>query len=351
MAKTLKRAAFDPRQLARKTATTAMLTSLIIHGVLAIFAGVWVVATYIRKDAPKFVAPPAPAIKIPPQTRQHRMNLAANAALACKPTFKARLVSLRPTAFALPEAPAISMNDMLTPDPASMATQMITGLAGTAGAGAGGGFGLAGAGGTGLGTGINFMGIKTQGKRVLLMFDVSGSVVNKANKSEMPLAKIKDETLTLINQLPADSRFGIIQFVRNYKFFNAELVPSTQPNRDLAKQWVETEWNESGSMPRNGKGVIAPEPNGLPPVLRRAFEMKPDVIFLISDGSFERGAGGVTDDIPDEEFEDLFKQLTGGASQRVLFHFIGFQMKPDDEDFWKKMARRNGGQLRQIKSF
>jgi hypothetical protein len=165
----------------------------------------------------------------------------------------------------------------------------------------------------------------------------------------MPLAKIKEETLTMINKLPADSRFGIIQFVRNYKVFQSELIPATQPNRELAKTWIETQWNESGGMPR-GRGVMSPEPNGLPPVLRAAYEMKPDAIFLISDGSFERGGtGDAGGKIPNDEFEKLFKDFAAAGPAKVPLYFVGFQMKPDDKDFWSRMSRRQGGELKEIK--
>jgi hypothetical protein len=132
---------------------------------------------------------------------------------------------LRPTPFSLPEAPKVSIDNMLTPDPSAIANSMVTGLAGAGGSGSGSGFGLGGSGGKGLGTGINFLGIKASGQRIVLLFDVSGSVVNKANASSMPLLKIKEETEAMINKLPADSRFNIIQFVRNYKSFQSELVP------------------------------------------------------------------------------------------------------------------------------
>lgn len=348
MAKSLSEQVADQRKAARKTVTGAVLASVIIHLILGVVAGVWVVARYIQSDPPQFVAPPPPKIKIPPQTKQHRMNLAAHAGLAAKPTFKARLVSLRPTPFSLPEAPKVSMENMLTPDPSAIANSMVTGLSGTAGTGAGAGFGLGGAGGKGLGTGINFMGIKASGQRIVLLFDVSTSVVNKANASSLPLTKIKEETLDMIDKLPVDSRFTLIQFVRNYKMFQPDLVPATQPNRELARNWIENEWNESGSMPRNGRGVVSPDPNGLPPILRKAYELKPDVIFLISDGSFERGVQ-TTDRITNDEFENLFKELGQQSPIRVPFHFIGFQMRPDDKTFWNKIARRQGGELKEIK--
>ena len=101
-------------------------------------------------------------------------------------------------------------------------------------------------------------------------------------------------------------------------------------------------------MPRSGKGVVSPDPNGLPPILRAAYALKPDVIFLISDGSFERGTA-VSEKISEDEFEDLFKELAALSPTKIPFHFVGFQMKPDDEKFWSKIARRQGGQLKELK--
>ena len=335
------------RKANRRSITGAVMASIVVHAILAVIAGIWVVASYIQNDPPQFEAPPPPVIKIPPQTKQHRVNLAAHTALAAKPTFKARLVSLRPTEFALPEAPQVSIDNMLVPDPSTIATSMVTGLAGAAGAGAGSGLGLAGAGGQGLGTGIDFMGIRANGQRILLLFDVSGSVVNKANASDMTLAKIKEETISLIDGLPANSRFGIIQFVRNYKIFQDELVPATVPNRELARDWIDNEWRETGTMPRGGRGVISPEPNGLLPILRKAYEMQPDVVFLISDGAFWRSTP-TNAKIPADEFEALFRDLNRSEAGRVPLHFIGFEMRPDDKRFWERLARRQGGSLKEM---
>lgn len=335
------------RKANRRGITGAVMASIVAHVILAVIAGIWIVASYIQSEPPQFEAPPPPLIKIPPQTKQHRMNLAAHAGLTAKPTFKARLVSLRPTEFALPEAPKISIENMLVPDPSAIANSMVTGLAGAAGAGAGAGMGLTGAGGSGMGTGIDFMGIRANGQRILLLFDVSGSVVNKANASNMPLANIKEETINLIDGLPANSRFGIIQFVRNYKMFQEELIPATVPNRELARGWIDKEWRETGSMPRGGRGVISPTPNGLLPILQRAYEMQPDVIFLISDGGFWRTTPA-NEKIPTDEFEDLFKELNQGAAGRVPLHFIGFEMKPDDKRFWERLTRRQGGSLKEM---
>lgn len=333
----------------RKGAGAALIGSLIIHGILAIGAGAFIVAQYIQPPPPKFVAPPAAKIKIPPQTRQHRMNLAAHAGLASKPTFKKRLVSLRPTAFALPEAPKISFDSQLVPDPSTMASTMISGLTGSAGSGNGSGFGLGGGGGLGKGlSNFSFMGVKAQGQRVVLCFDVSTSVVNKAISSGMPLIKIKEETNKLISSLPSGVQFGLIQFVRNYKPFNEALTAMTPANRDLAVQWIDTEWKEGGQMNRGQAGVLSPEPNGVVCVLDAAFAMKPDVIFIISDGQFEQ-TYPKNQRIPNDLLEAKMKELQPDKMGKVVVHFIGFQMRPEDKDAWERIARRTGGKLREIR--
>lgn len=331
-------------------AGAAFIASLIIHGLLALVGGAFIVAKYIQPPPPKFIAPPPPPpIKIPPQTRQHRMNLAAHAGLASKPTFKHRLVSLRPTAFALPEAPKISFDADLVPDPSAVASSMISGLTGSGGIGNGSGFGFGGGGGLGKGLStFTFMGLKSQGQRIALCFDVSASVVNKATSSGVPLSKIKEETVQLIEGLPSGAQFGLIQFVRNYKPFNPALTPMTPANRDLAKQWIEKEWNESGQMNRGQSGVISPNPNGVVCVLDAAYAMNPDVIFLISDGQFEQSYPKDRR-IPNEELEEQMKKLQTGREGKTTVNFIGFQMRAEDKAAWERIARRTGGKLREIR--
>jgi ABC-type Fe3+-hydroxamate transport system substrate-binding protein len=335
---------------ATRGAGAALMGSLLVHGLLALGGGAFIVAKYIQPPAPKFVAPPAPKIKIPPQTRQHRMNLAAHAGLASKPVFKQRLVSLRPTAFALPEAPRINLDANLVPDPSSLVSSMVSGLTGSGGTGSGGGFGLGGAGGLGQGlSSFTFMGLKAQGQKIVLCFDVSGSVVNKADASGVPLAKIKEETIKLIAGLPSGAEFGIIQFVRNYKPFKPGLTQMTPANRDLATQWIEEKWSESGQMPKGGEGVISPPVNGLPRVLEAAFAMKPDVIFVISDGQFEQTTPEEPNRrIPTEEIDDKVKELQK-SGPKIAIHFLGFQMRQEDKDGWESITRRTGGRLREIR--
>lgn len=192
-----------------------------------------------------------------------------------------------------------------------------------------------------------FLGFKVDKQRIVCLFDVSGSVVSKAKASGMPLLKIKEQTEAMINALPDESQFALVQFVRNYKMFRPELVVASKDNCDLAKAWMELEWDESGMMPRTGKDVISPNPNGLPAVLRAAYALNPEMIFVISDGSFERTANGQSEKVPYDEFEALFKELNPEGTN-VVFNFVGFQMRREDKDFWAKMSKKLGGELKDI---
>jgi hypothetical protein len=335
-----------PRQ--RGLIATIFIGAVLVHVAALILFGLLIVARQFAK--PEAVFEVREQLRIPVQQKpQHKMNAAAHQAAAPKPVFQDKLVSSRPTKFALPELPKLDLQQMLPLDPSELVSDQVSSLVGTAGLGTGAGAGLAGAGGIGRGLNkLSFMGIQAEGQRIVLCFDVSGSVVNKAAASGVPLAKIKEETLKLIDSLPTGAAFSIIQFVRNYKPFSEQLVQVTPANRAAAKQWIDNEWSESGQMARGARGVLSPEPNGVVCVLDAAFAMNPDVIFLLSDGQFEQTYPAERR-IPNEEIGDKVKELQKGRKEKVPLHFIGFEMRPEDEGEWSSIARRTGGRLRQIR--
>lgn len=325
----------------RKLIVSLLIAAVVLHLALGFLAGVWVIAKYLL---------PAPAtfevqkdIRLPAKQREHRMNMAAFDSLAPKPTFNDKMQSLRPAPFSLPELPKMPMDQMLPLDPAEIVSDQVSSLVGSAGLG-GGGQGAGGLGG--IGTGFSFMGIKSQGKRILLLFDVSSSVSGKAARSGVPLTRIRDETAALLDSLPVSSRFGLIQFTQNYKAFKTELVPASEQNRDTAKKWLADEWVETGMM--SASRTVVSNPRGLLGVLELAAKMQPDVIFLLSDASFQWRPSGQLDDIP----WDAIKKAVKGALQEggdCRLNFIGFQMKQQDRSEMGSIARSSGGKLREIK--
>jgi hypothetical protein len=319
--------------------------SVILHGVGLIGFGVWVVARHFTTPV-EVVEVKQEEIKIPLQKmREQRLQAAVENAAAAKPVFQNKWVSTRPTGLQLPPLPSFDVQQAVPLDPSEMVVDQVSALTGSGGLGIGQGLGTLGSGGFGKdGKGVSFMGVKATGKRFIILFDVSSSVVNKATASGVSLAMIKKETLRFIEQLPADAAFGMIQFVRNYKPFQSELMPATLPNRDAAKQWVESQWSETGQMSRGQKGVISQSPNGLPSVLQAVIALNPDVVYLISDGQFEQ-TYPKDRTVPFNELEQQIESMQKQRVSPIIFQMIGFQMKEEAKNQWKSLLKKYKGGL------
>lgn len=334
----------DQRRRLKRLIITIVLVSIGIHLAAGIIAGVVIVARYLTEPTAEFKV--VKDIRLPARQREHKMNMAAFDGMAPKPSFNDKMQSIRPTAFALPELPQMDIDQVLPLDPSEIVSEQVSGLVGTGGAGNGIGAGGSGGGGGFGRTGMSFFGIQSTGKRILLLFDVSTSVVNKANAAGVPLARIQEETSALISKLPITARFGIIQFTQNYKPFKPELLPATDQNRAAALDWIKSEWVESGTMSASSK--VVSNPQGLVGVLELAAKMQPDVIFMISDASFQWKPGGSIEDIPWKEIGKIADgplQGVGGCQ----INFIGFEMKPEDKKGVGSIVRKSGGKLREIK--
>lgn len=322
----------------RKLIISLVLIALGLHVLFALGAGIWVIAKY-------FIPPPAVFevqrdIRLPAKQREHKMNMAAFDAMTPKPTFNDKMQSLRPAPFSLPDLPKMPLDQMMPLDPSAIISDQVSSLVGTAGQ-AGGGNGAGGLGGTG--SGFSFMGIQSKGKRILLLFDVSSSVTNKAAKSGVSLSKIREETQKLLSKLPITARFGLIQFTQNFKPFNQELLPASAPNREAAVQWLQDEWVEGGTMSSRAKNVTR-NPRGILGVLEFAAKMQPDVVFVISDGSFQAGRATI-------DWKEIKKLVKGPlqGSEGCQLNFIGFEMKREDKSEMGSIVRATKGKLREIK--
>ena len=337
-----------PKTRLRRLVITIVLVSIGIHVAAALIAGAVIVARYLSEPPAEFKA--VRDLRLPAKQREQKMNMAAFDSMASKPSFHDKMQSIRPTAFALPDLPKMDLNQMLPLDPSEIVSDQVSGLAGGGGAGSGIGSGSMGSGGGPGGFGLSFFGIQSNGERILLLFDVSTSVVNKANKAGVPLSKIQEEAASLISRLPITARFGIIQFTQNYKPFRPELIPATDRNRADALDWIENEWLETGTMAASKK--VVGNPRGLVGVLDLAAKMQPDVVFIISDASFQWKPPGEKkswgENIPWKEIRkctDIALQGTTGCK----IHFIGFEMKPEDKREIGSIVRKSGGKLREIK--
>jgi hypothetical protein len=205
-----------------------------------------------------------------------------------------------------------------------------------------------GAGGGGEGVGFSFFGIQTQARSVVIVFDVSLSVLNKAQKAGVPITRIREETMKLIEGLSINTTFNLVQFSRYYQPLAAEMQPPSEAGKTAARNWLEKEFRTDGTLPRSVRGARSPkagEDNGICFVLDGVLAMHPDAVFLISDGSFqsEQNAGQV----PWKEVEDVIKKYEK-TDVVTKIHFIGFEMRAEDMKEMRSLVRKTEGTMKEI---
>lgn len=327
----------------RKLIITIVIGVVILHVGFGIVAGVLVVARYLLPPPATFEV--QRDIKIPAKEREHRMNMDAFDAMTPKPSFNDKMQSLQPADFALPDLPKIPMDQMLPLDPSEIVSDQVSSMVGTAGLGGGGGEGAGGLGGEG--SGVSFMGIQMEAKRVLLLYDISTTVTNSVREAGMTMEEVREETKKVLDSLSINTRFGLGQFARNFAFFQPELLPATDANREQARDWLDRWFATSGSMPRGTPNTRTGSP-GFLELMKEAFRMQPDVIFVISDGGFYAGSGN-GGKIDYREIEQTFKELQETAAEPVKINFIGVGMDGTDKNGMRRIISRNGGKFREMR--
>jgi hypothetical protein len=335
----------DPQQAARlrrrRVIISVIVASIAVHFIAAIIAGIWIVARYLLPTPATFEV--KKEIRIAAEERQHRMNMDEFDALKPKPTFQDKMATARPAEFSLPDLPPMPLEALSTIDPSDIVSDQLDSLVGAAGAGSGSGTGGGGRGG------ISFLGVTSTGSRVVLLFDISTTVKNAAERAGLPLESIKTKTTELLESLSINTTFGLAQFARNYAFFDSELLPASDPNRAKAKAWLDEWFATTGSMKPSTPNTVRGSP-GFLELLKAAYELKPDLIFIISDGGFYRGSGSSGAKIPYEDINRTLRDLQEAAAQPVTINFVGVGMNRDDRNNMRRIIsqRGNGGRFREL---
>lgn len=327
----------------RNVIVSVLLVSVVIHILGGVVAGIYIVAKYLQPPEATFVA--KKMVTIPPKIIDPKLAAAEFQAAAPKPQLDQKIASLRATDFALPDIPMMPVEDLVEFTPSTQISSTLTGL--TEGLGAVGGGD--GSGGGGDGDGMNFFGLQSKGRSVLIIFDISQSVLNKAQQAGISIDTIREETLKLIDQLSINTTFTLFQFSRIYQPFSETLVAPTDQNKEKAKNWLNNEFRTNGSLPRSVRGAVVPaagQDNGVIFVLRAAFELQPDVIFFISDGSFQSELH--SSQVPWEDVEEMIDEFEDEKGKLPKLNFIGFEMKDDDRKEMKKLVRKTDGQLKEM---
>lgn len=301
-------------------------------GALLIFGSI-TVYKFIKPPEPEF-EPPPPLESIEPQKLEYKVKSKDLQKNSARP--RQQRISVK------------AISQINTPDVDVALPEFTPEVAVGAGTGVGSGLGQGlGSGGLGFGqSAVNFFGLESTGERIVIVFDISTSVVNKVKAEGYSITEIRDKTIEIIESLNPGTLFGIVQHSRNYDFFKEELVPAIPDNKQAAIDWMKSDFETSG---RSRSGWIRGEPNGIQSVIKAAFQMEPDLIFLLSDASYQRtGEVNRNENVPWNELQNEIKDLQRELPRSATINFIGFGVHPEDAREMKGLVRLNDGDYREF---
>lgn len=200
----------------------------------------------------------------------------------------------------------------------------------------------AGKAGSGGGGGTQFMGVRTQARDIIFIVDFSSSMRNEDGRAQL----LKQELTKSIQELPANCRFTVIAFGASEKS-GAQL---------LERKAGDNVWTNAVPMPPVGGWVPAdashkaaaiswivsrdPDPqsgSGTWDSMRMALKLKPEAIFLLTDGEFFDG-----------DLTDLRKEIAAGNSEGLTqINTVAFACK-DDIQSLQTIAAENQGTYRRV---
>jgi hypothetical protein len=203
---------------------------------------------------------------------------------------------------------------------------------------------------------VSFLGITEEASRFVIIVDNSSTVVNSVTAAGSSMENIRDEAKKLIQNLNANTLFSFIQHSRNYDAFQDSLIPATVSNKELALRWLDTKFRTNGISGSSWKSgpPMGGDRNGILTILNFAFQMQPDVIFLISDGGYfaneENGSAGP---VPLGDALKLISSLQKELPSDVRIHAIHFPDPREKNDSrigsgMRQIADRNDGKYRKI---
>jgi len=163
--------------------------------------------------------------------------------------------------------------------------------------------------GTGSGLGSGFFGAGGEAGKIVYVVDRSGSMTDSIDY-------VKFELKRSIGELGEKKEFHVIFFSSGppVEMPMRRLVNATDRNKQLAFEFID--------------GVIPQGETDPAKALERAFEVKPELIYLLTDGEFDKAIVGL-----------VKKQNAGG---QVTVHTIGF-LYSMGEQVLKQIAEENGG--------
>jgi len=301
--------------------------------------GLLLVAVFVVVLVPEFKADPEfvarKKIYLPQKELEHKVALAEFQNAASSPMQLERLSTKALLPDSLPSLPDLPQSDFkpIERSPAALQSDALLGQSGILGA-------LQGL--QTESTSVSLFGIEDSGQRILILFDNSRSVLNKASEAGVSTDRFVKELTTLINDLNANTLFGLVPFSRDVGTFRDYMVAAGLRNKRAAVEWI----SDRIRSQRHQTG-LSYEADGVQGALTVAFQMEPDVIFLLSDADFQRNLPG-PGDVPWDELNRTLRGLSREYGIEPRIHFIGFKVAPEHAEAMEKITRRYKGSFKQF---
>ena len=333
----------------------ALIVSVVLHLFFAGGAAYYVVSRYTAERKLTFQGGP----KSPnPSERalQHRVQVEKRMQSQSVPAaVPKRVLTTGLAKVTLPEMP-----DLPVPKSAANIPKM-------AGGGGAVNFGAAAAtmgggalGGTGSGAPVTFFGIRDVSTSVVIMIDVSDSMFSRTGDAEksklMKLGKeqsfqtVRDEAIKLVQSLSSGTRFGIVRWSGGAYPWQSELVPATDANKAAAIAHIQSDvdFKKAKKKPDRPGGTRHDY------ALEEAFKLKPETIYMITDGQ----ASGESPNDPSRKIDadDIYRVVDEGQktlSKKARLHAIYYltgKEKAEERQLLQRLASRTGGQFREVEA-
>lgn len=317
----------------KRSKIVPLLLALSIQAGLLFLAVFVVVLVPEFKSDPEFVA--RKKIYLPQKELEHKVALAEFQNAASSPMQLERINTEALLPDSMPSLPQLPQSDFnpIERNPAALQSDALLGQSGVLGA-------LQGL--QTASSSASLFGIEDSGQRILILFDNSSSVWNKASAAGVSTARFVRELSALIDGLNANTQFALIPFSRSVGSFRDYMIAGGARNKRAAKAWIADKVRTQQLMTQ-----LPHEVDGIQGALTVAFQMEPDVIFLISDADFQRNLQK-QGDVPWADVERTLRTLTREYGIEPRIHFIGFRVEPEDAEAMEKITRRYKGQFREL---
>ena len=176
---------------------------------------------------------------------------------------------------------------------------------------------------------VGFMGASGNATRIVFLCDASGTML-------VSFPMLRQELYRTLEKLQPIQFFNVIFFhgnrdgssvVESIEGFPGSLVAATADNKSKAYTWIKS---------------YGPEGNTDPfPAIEKAFAMKPQLIFVLTDG-FDNVSSY-------DAVRAAFKKANSDGQVKVNTILLQTTADPDLEDILKKIAEDNGGRYKPVK--